>query len=218
MKRILLIFIIISLVACSPSTSTNQPVPTQIQTVISTATLQPTIATTATDSPIFATLTAIVMQPGKTCFPTDTNPIPLSKDEVVNLEKTIIETIKLNGAGDRYVIDDPILAGENKDLALGGLTFGEGTGGSTELSTDFPGDVMPFPDVYDQKVWRFRGQVSIDLQKESGEIYTFKFLGAGDDLNLLTFGRFPSLGFVYLRGIGKVILPGGEEIKIGDCE
>jgi hypothetical protein len=27
------------------------------------------------------------MQPGKTCFPTDTNPIPLSKDEVVNLEK-----------------------------------------------------------------------------------------------------------------------------------
>lgn len=168
-----------------------------------------------------------ILEPTKTTVPTQTSipptatfaaallPVPVDKDEVVSIENSQIEEIKAVGVGHRFVIVDPILMGS--DLVDGGLTFREGaTPGTTDISTDFPGDVMPLPNVYGQRVWRFQGTVSLDLQDQSGAIYTYRFVGEGDELNLLTFGRFPEIGFVYLRGKGSVISPDGVEVRLGD--
>jgi hypothetical protein len=222
MKRLFFFVLCLSiLTACGPSpafiagqtaeaeteiaalwTPTPSNTPTPIPT--STPTRTPTSSLTPTHTP--------------TAMPATPLPVPLSKEEVVELENAIMADIDLRGVGNRLVISDPILAGENMDLAIGGLTFGEGADGTTNLSTEFPGDVLPIPNMYSQNVWRFRGRVSLDLQDEAGEIYTFVFVGEGDDLNLLTFGRFPASGFVYLRGVGKVILPSGEEVLVGMTE
>lgn len=180
-------------------TATNTPQPTATPTFTPTAT--PTPTSTSTPTPL----------------PTATVPIALSKEDVVEIEQDLIGAIESEGAGDRFVIDDPILKG-NESLAEGGLTFTEGSEGGPQLSTEFPGDVMPFPNVYGQKIWRFRGRIDLNLQDESGEIYVYTFFGEGDDLNLLTFGRFPDIGFVYLRGVGKVILLDGQEVRLGSDE
>jgi hypothetical protein len=181
-------------------------------TKIPTATPTPTYTATLTPTPTLTPVPTRTSTP--TPLPTATLPIPLSKEDVATIEQVLIATIESEGAGGRFVIDDPILKG-NEYLAEGGLTFSESAEGGFELSTEFPGDVMPIPDVYSQSVWRFRGRISVDLQKQSGEIYTYTFVGEGDDLNLLTFGRFPDIGFVYLRGKGRVILPSGPEVSLG---
>jgi hypothetical protein len=187
---------------CSPVLT---PIPPTV-TPLPTHTRVPTKPPVPTQTPILPTATPPVL------CPTNTLPIPISKDDVPALEKKLFEIITKEGVGNRFVIKDSLLTGKN--LVEGGLTFSEGAGGTTEISTGFPGDVMSFPNVYGQQVWRFRGKVSIDLQKSSGEIYTYKFIGESGDLNLLTFGRFPDLGFVYLRGSGTVIFPDGKEVKI----
>jgi hypothetical protein len=69
MKNFLLISVLLTLVACSPSGSTTRISPSQPQPVVPTSTLSPAIASTSTDSPIFATLTAIAMLPTKTSIP-----------------------------------------------------------------------------------------------------------------------------------------------------
>jgi hypothetical protein len=196
------VFLMVLLSGCAPAST---PIPPTV-TPLPTHTPVPTMTAVPTQTPIPPTATIPVL------CPTDTLPIPLSKDDVTAIEKKLFEIITREGVGNRFVIKDSVLTGNN--LVEGGLTFSEGAGGATEISTEFPGDVMPFPNVYGQQVWRFRGKVSIDLQKTSGEIYTYKFIGESNDLNLLTFGRFLDIGFVYLRGNGTVIFPDGKEVKI----
>jgi hypothetical protein len=145
--------------------------------------------------------------------PTEALPVPQSKADVVEIENNLYARITSEGAGDRFVIKDSTLAGS--DLVEGGLTFSESADGQVQISTEFPGDVMPLPNVYGQRVWRFRGKAFMDIQKLTGEVVRYTFVGESDDLNLLTFGRFPDIGFVYLRGKGTVIFPDGQEAKVG---
>ena len=66
MKHILIIALLFTLVACSPSGSTTQPATSQPAPILTTSTQQALMVSTATNSHIFATLTAIAMLPSKT--------------------------------------------------------------------------------------------------------------------------------------------------------
>jgi hypothetical protein len=74
MKNILFFSLLFTLVACSPSPATLQAFPPQTQPANPTVTLRPTIAPTSTDSPIFATLTAIALLPTQTSIPPTSTP------------------------------------------------------------------------------------------------------------------------------------------------
>jgi len=180
--------------AVSAASPSRTPKPISSATPLPTATSLPT----ATD----------------TLIPLPTLPAAKTMDEVEQIELSVIDQIKAEGAGRRFFIDDPILKGD-QNLAIGGLVFSEGEGDEVKIMTEFPGDVMPLPNVYGQKIWRFRGRVPLSLQSETGETYQYVFTGEGDDLNLLTFGRFPNIGFVYLRGKGTVTLLDGTVVKLG---
>jgi hypothetical protein len=195
------LFIVFGLILSSCS-SAQPPAPTAVPT----ADIPPT--------PVPPTLTPV--PPTPTPLPTETARIPLTKTDVEEIENSIIAKIKSDGPGTRYLIKDSTLMG-TPDLAIGGLVWSEGDEGegSVKISTEFPSDVLPIPNMYNQKVWRFRGKVPLQVQDTAGATVTYTFYGEGDDLNLLTFGRFPEVGFVYLRGKGRLVLPDGSEVKLG---
>jgi hypothetical protein len=103
------------------------------------------------------------------------------------------------------------------------MTYGDGTtiislsepmNISTSSEGHFPGDSTSSDDVRSDPLARFSGKVAIGK---------YVFVGEGDRSNLLTFLKFDLKGksvrayskLVYVRGKGKVILPDGKVIKLG---
>mgnify|MGYP001767077101 CR=1 FL=1 len=142
-----------------------------------------------------------------------------------NVERTLINALTREELAGKLNLPELM---PTVDVLEGGIVFSDGEGGKTQLTTEFPGDVLYLgfglaitleepmllegqvslqEEVYNLTVHRFRGRVTTALG--------YVFIGEGDDLNLLTFVRIPNVGYIYLRGIGQVILPSGETVKLG---
>jgi len=64
----------------------------------------------------------------------------------------------------------------------------------------------------DQSIHRFKGEI-----KFLGEEYPI-FIGTGDKEHRLTFVLIKDIGYVYVRGDGKVILSSGRSVELGEYE
>jgi len=103
----------------------------------------------------------------------------------------------------------------------GSVTLRGSDSGNVTAVLQFPGDrilmMNPFSGgsesaqvlLGDGSIQRFAGKVSCGLPGG------YTFTGEGDDLNLLTFGMLKGVGYVHLRGKGKVIMQDGKEVKLG---
>jgi hypothetical protein len=85
--------------------------------------------------------------------------------------------------------------------------------GEISAGEEFPGDfsgliaLMTIPNFGDGSILRFK-DVGIRM-------HGYTFVGEGDILNRLTFVVIKDVGYVYLRGKGKVISPEGVTTKLG---
>jgi hypothetical protein len=150
---------------------------------------------------------------------------------IPKLESTIINEIKSKGVGNRFVIKEIMPQSEGS----GSLTImtaaatkeranrtylGRGYVGAME----FPGDNIPFAlfevsiPFGNGSIHRFLGNVKLEdifyLSKVTGKVDgAVVFIGEGDEgdkRNRLTFCVLKDVGYVYLRGKGKVITNGKE--------
>lgn len=128
------------------------------------------------------------------------------------LEQAILQEIRNKGVGDRFFIKEIMPQGG----LPGSMTLVQTGKGSLSVQMEFPGDAMPI--VNNQPfafgnfcLHRFKGRVELDME---GNIYTF--ISEDHKLNRLTFAMVPRIGYVYLRGKGRVILKDGKEVKLGD--
>ena len=173
---------------------------------------------TATATPVPSTPTRVP--------PTATPLTPKTAEEVPAVEAALVRDLKNQGVANRFAIPELLPTAE---AAEGGIVFSEGADGTLKVSTEFAGDLLLvggglaitlqeplelhgkislLEEVYNVQIHRFRGKVPIAAG--------YVFVGVGDDLNLLTFARIPNVGYLYLRGMGQVILPNGEAIQFGD--
>jgi len=200
--------------ATSTATYTPTSTPTRTPTPIPTSTHTPSPTPTPTQTPTHTPI-----------LPTATPLVPTSVEDVPNVEKIIIDSLDSEEISNRFNIPDLM---PNAGVIEGGIVMSEGIDGKSVLTTEFPGDIVNLGygigvtlnepmqlegvisfeyDAYNVTIHRFRGKVPIS------EGYTF--IGEGDDLNLLTFVRIPDVGYIYLRGIGQVIFPNGDVVKLG---
>lgn len=135
---------------------------------------------------------------------------------IPKLESVIINEIKNNGVGNRLLVKD-IMTRSNSS---GSLTI-EGTDSDfVGLLMEFPSDGIPIsismgsggPSIPfgDSSIHRFKGKVSF-----GGKNCSYTFIGEGEKTNRLTFCLLNGIGYVYLRGKGKVIFDNGKEVKLG---
>lgn len=152
---------------------------------------------------------------------------PESKDTdkaVVKAEELLIDEIKNKGAGTRYVIEEfeaePNTPSSKTTFQRKIITDAEGKTvilPGVEFITEFPNDQFPLsldlpvqPKIFgDGSIHRFNGEISMNRGKYQA------IVGEGDRLNRLTFGLFKEVGYVYVRGKGKLLLKDGSEIKLG---
>jgi len=152
---------------------------------------------------------------------------------VPQLEAALVAEVKSGGIGKRFVIKDiapkpgPVCSLTKEEV--------ENVKPSTVVSyvMEFPGDCVPismpggggFPsvegkfvppnpilgssnEIFADSIHRFIGRVNF----EGG----FALVGQGDKLNRLTFLALKDVGYVHLRGKGKLIRKDGSDISIGD--
>ncbi len=136
-----------------------------------------------------------------------------SKTIIPKLEVRAINEIKSKGFGNRFVIKEIISQpGFSGSLTIEVPPRENLPEGIRMLSMEFPHDQIPISTegsqlpMGDSSIHRFSGKI-----KEFG----YAFIGEGDKLNRLTFCLIRDKGYVYLRGKGKVILPNGQEVKLG---
>jgi len=129
---------------------------------------------------------------------------------VPELEHRIMNEIKNKGVKNRFVIKEITIDKTNTPYSITVKNEKK----VIDLVAEFPGD--------GQGVIIYRGYLSLI----SGTIHRFvgkiplliegyTFIGEGDKLHRLTFGVIENVGYVYLRGKGRVILKNGKEIKLG---
>ena len=129
-------------------------------------------------------------------------------DQIIpRIESMIIESIRQQGAGDRFVLDfQP--QGQNS----GSVTL-EGRGELMVMNFEFPGDRasvsggLPSPPLGDGSVWRFHNSVVLSPNTAID--------GKGGKYNRLTFALIEGMGLMYLRGWGDVLLSGEEPVHLG---
>jgi len=128
---------------------------------------------------------------------------------IPKLENFLIDEIEMRGPSDRLIITALMPTGNE---AITGVTFSEGDEPETfKVSTEFPGDaIMLGGSPFNTRVHRYRGKVPV-----GGALDGYVFISEGDKLNLLTFAQIRRVGYVYLRGRGKVIFPNGKEVRLG---
>ena len=147
---------------------------------------------------------------------------PEQGDKIIpKLEHMIIEEIIAKGVKNRFVIKKITPAIDDSPYSF---TI-ESTKKGQILRTEFPGDKIPMflsphpalgimlkPVIMftPGSIHRFVGKVNLEID---GQIYSF--IGEGDKLHRLTFGIIKNIGYVYLRGKGRVILKNGKEVKLG---
>ena len=128
------------------------------------------------------------------------------------LEQAILQEIRNSGVGDRFFIREIMPQGG----LPGSMTLVQSGKGPLSVQMEFPGDAMPIVNnrsfaFGSYCLHRFKGRVELDVE---GDLYTF--ISGDDKLNRLTFGLVPRVGYVYLRGKGKVVLKDGKEVKFGE--
>ena len=198
-------------------------------TLTPTSTYTPTRTATPTNTPL-PTATSTPIPPTATPLPPTVTPfIPKAVEDIPKAEAILIRNLGKDELSNRFNILELL---PDSKVAEGGIVFSEGPKeGSTLISTEFPGDTLVIglglgftlneplevtgeiileAETYNVQIHRFRNKVATT----SGYI----FIGEGDDLNLLTFARLVNVGYLYLRGKGQVILPNGEEVKLGYYE
>jgi len=129
---------------------------------------------------------------------------------IPKLEDLLIKEIEEQGPHDRFVIKALMPTG-NEGIA--GVTFSEGdTPGTFKVTTEFPGDAIMVTGggPFNTRVHRYRGKIPV-----GGALEGYVFIGVNDKLTLLTFAQVRDVGYVYLRGRGKIILPNGREVLLG---
>lgn len=129
---------------------------------------------------------------------------------IPKLESTIISEIKSKGVGNRFIIKEMTVGAGSS----GSVTLQEAAPGLMMLSMEFPGDSTPVSmggsniPLGDGSIHRFVGKVELDAEGNT-------VIGEGDKLNRLSFCLIKDIGYVYLRGKGKVLLKNKKEVTIG---
>lgn len=132
---------------------------------------------------------------------------------IEKIEHMLFKQVKSTEANGRFIIRE-VTPEPNRPKSS--LTF-QGIAGGTLCTTEFPHDQLVFfglpfavPKPFgDGSVHRFAGKIELGRGN-----YTF-IIGEGDKLNRLTFALIKDVGYVYLRGKGRVLLKNGKEIKLG---
>lgn len=124
------------------------------------------------------------------------------------LERLLIQEIKKRDADECFVIDDlfysPGVRPSNVSIAVDPVTD---TIVFLEKST-FVFKQGRYDLFGDQSIHRFVGEV---------QLFGVTFLDKGEELNPLTFFVDRNLGYVYLRGKGRVIIEGKDPVDLGYC-
>jgi hypothetical protein len=135
----------------------------------------------------------------------------VAESDLPKLEQALVQEIRNKGVGERFVIKEIMPQGG----LPGSMTLVQTGKGSLNVQMEFPGDAMPI--VNNQPfafgnfcLHRFKGRVELDMK---GDIYTF--ISEDDKSNRLTFVMVPGVGYVYLRGKGRVTLKDGREVELG---
>ncbi len=132
-------------------------------------------------------------------------------DSVPRLEHMILDKIRVEGAGERFVIKEFI-----PSYSMPGSMSIKQTGkNNLNIQMEFPGDAIPIvnnnPSPWgDGCIHRFVDTVTLEI--DQGE---YTFISQGDTNNRLTFCLLKNFGYIYLRGNGKVITKDGNEVKLG---
>ena len=129
--------------------------------------------------------------------------------QVESEERSIVREIMLNGAGSRLVI--PGVATESGSPSA--LTISE-TAGFWSLGMELPSDQIPQRNMQsiifgNGSIHRFSGEVRFDNAKLP------VFFGEGDERHRLTFVLLSDVGYVYVRGQGRVVFPDGRTVRLG---
>lgn len=135
-------------------------------------------------------------------------------DSIPRLERMLVDKILSEGVGSRFVIS-PITPTHDQrgSLSIRNITIGGEKLIQGEL--EFPGDVIPVVNMRPSQwgnecVHRF-----IDTVKLSYDNINYTFVGEGDKSSRLTFVLLKNLGYVYLRGKGRVILNDNKQVMLG---
>lgn len=141
-------------------------------------------------------------------------------ETVCKIEKCLIDIIKKNSSADRVIIKE-ISSTSSHSSRLTMISYEKlGINGSgAEFSTkEFPNDQIWFdyssgfhkPDIFGNgSIHRIIGKIGFPHGQYSYVV------GEGDKLNLLTFAVIDKIGYVYMRGKGKLIKNDGTEILLG---
>jgi len=132
------------------------------------------------------------------------------KEIVPKLESKISSEISNKGFGNRFVIKE-IMPQSGSTVSM---TIGQ-QGEDLIFLSEFSSDVIPMVNNLsslfgDYCIHRFAGRVQLNV---GDGIYTF--ISEENKINRLTFVLMPAIGYVYLRGKGKIILKDGKEINLG---
>lgn len=133
-----------------------------------------------------------------------------SRAEVEAEERSIVRKITTNGAGSRLVI--PGVA--TKNVPPSALTIKSATALYWSLEMELPSDTIYVrnmkPSIYGNgSIHRFDGEVRFDNAKKAVVV------GEGDERNRLTFVLLSDIGYIYVRGEGKVVFPDGRTVELG---
>lgn len=128
------------------------------------------------------------------------------------LESQLLEEVKAQGKRNRFVVKEivPLSGFSSGRVTMTGIGK-EGVAnveGDLELTVGVSGGQVGLSMPWGKdSIHRFVGKVEITPK--------YTFIGEGDDSHRLTFGLLEGVGYVYLRGKGRVVSKQGKEVKLG---
>lgn len=144
--------------------------------------------------------------------------VPTTESGVPQAEQKIIQEIKDKGAGNRFVIKEikPDKSDKTVSLTLTGHWKQQGPMRfyDRNVVAEFPGD-NPLFGIWGSDLIPARGNGSVHRFDGELKMFGYTFIGEGDSLNRLTFAVLDGVGYVYLRGKGRVLAKDGKEYKQG---
>lgn len=143
---------------------------------------------------------------------------------IPRFEELLVEDIAKNGVGDRFVLTESMLAFPTDAVSF----YGSSSASSTTIQMDGRGIPVPTAEFFrdsesytvlqlftggrllcipagDGCVHRYQGEV---------RLRDFTLVGDGDWSNRLTFAVIEDVGYVFLRGKGRVEMPDGRTISL----
>jgi len=136
--------------------------------------------------------------------------VELTVEQVQSEEQAIADEIMRGGVGSRVVVTGvSTQSGSPSAVTISDL------GGVWSLDLELPSDHVPQRNMQDilfghGSIHRFAGEVRFDSKKLP------VFVGTGDERNRLTFLLLKDIGYVYVRGLGQLIFPGGRTVNLGN--